>query len=384
MRVAIVHDWLIIYAGAERVLQQILQIFPDANLFSVVDYLPENVRVHIKNKKATTTFIQNLPWAKSLYRSYFPLMPVAIEQLDLSKYDLIISSSSAVAKGILVHPEQRHICYCHSPMRYAWDMQGQYLEKKGRLKQFCIKLLLHKIRMWDVCSSYRVDFFISNSHFIANRIYKIYRRHAEVIYPPVDIVAFPLHTKKEDYYLVVSRLVSYKKVEVIVKAFSRLPQKKLIVIGEGPMRKEIESKAPSNVTFLGYQPDNVVRDYMQRAKAFIFAAKEDFGIVMAEAQSCGTPVIAFDRGGAREIVHGLSHPLPTGCFFSEQSAEAVVEAIDVFEKNIEKFDPEVCHENAKRFGVERFREEFKNFVERAYENSDFGGRERDEVMAALS
>lgn len=359
-RVAIVHDWLPLYGGAERVLEQIIKVYPDADLFSIVDFIPPNERGFLQYKTVKTSFIQKLPWAKKRYRSYLPLMPFAIEQFDLSEYDLVISSSYAVAKGIITGPDQLHICYCHSPMRYAWDLQGQYL-KEGGLNRgvagIIARVLLHYIRLWDMRTSQGVDHFLANSAFVARRIRKIYAREARVIHPPVDTESFSLLREKEDFYVTVSRMVPYKRMRLVVEAFSAMPDKQLVVIGDGPDMPNIKKVAGPNVTLLGRQPANVVIEYMRRAKAFVFAAQDDFGIVPVEAQACGTPVIAFGKGGATEtVLHG-----ETGCFFEEQTIAGVQDGVREFEEM--EFDPEIVRRNAERFSAERFRSSFRLFVE---------------------
>lgn len=369
MKIAIVHDWLVTYAGAERVLEQILNIYPDADLFSLVDFLPSNQRDFIKNKPVTTTYIQKLPFAKKKYRNYLPLMPLAIEQLDLSDYDLVISSSHAIAKGVITGPDQIHISYVHSPIRYAWDLQHQYLREanldKG-LKGWIVRDILHKLRIWDYRTANGVDYFISNSEFIKKRIWKVYRREAEVIYPPVDINSFILQEEKEDFYVTASRMVPYKKIALIVEAFSMMPEKKLIVIGDGPDFSKIKKKAGANITLLGYQPFNILKDYIQRAKAFIFAAEEDFGIAPVEAQACGTPVIAYGKGGALETIKGIEQEKPTGVFFYEQNIKSLTDAVNKFEREGSIISPRDCRENALRFSSERFREEFSKTVQEIY------------------
>jgi glycosyltransferase involved in cell wall biosynthesis len=348
MRVAIVHDWLIVYAGAEKVLEQILAIFPKADLFSVIDFLPKHFRAHILDKKAKTTFIQHLPFAKQFYRLYLPLMPLAIEQIDLSGYDLVISSSHAVAKGVLTAPGQRHICYCHSPLRYAWDLHHSYL--KGEKKPLA-RYALHHLRLWDTLSSYRVDTFIANSRFIKERIEKCYRRDALVIYPPVAVEAFPLQEQKQDFYVTASRLVNYKKIDVIVEAFRSMPGRRLIVIGSGPEERTLRKKAPSNVSFTGHLPHDKLAEYLGKARAFVYAALEDFGIAPLEAQASGTAVIAYGKGGVRETCG------KTALFFMEQSPQSIREAVEIFESK-SPISPIRCRENAERFSEARFREEF--------------------------
>jgi glycosyltransferase involved in cell wall biosynthesis len=369
MKTAFVHDWLVTYAGAERVLEQMLSCFPEADLFSLVDFLPPGNRSFIMNKPVETSFIQNLPKARAKYRSYLPLMPLAIEQFDLSGYDLVISSSHAIAKGVLVGPDQIHICMCYSPIRYAWDLQFQYLFETNLergLKSWLARWLLHKIRLWDVRTANAVDCFIAISYFISSRIEKTYRREATVIYPPVDVSGFAFRADKEDFYLTASRMVPYKKVAMIVDAFSSMPNKRLAVIGEGPEFEKCKAIAGSNVTLLGWQPFNVLKDYMQRAKAFVFAAEEDFGITPLEAQACGTPVIAFGKGAALETIRGLDAVRPTGVFFNEQTPAAIKAAVALFENEASRIMPDACRENVLRFSPERFRTEFTELVEREW------------------
>ena len=363
MRVALVHDWFTVYAGAERVVEQILRVFPQADVYALVDFLKEEERGFLQGKRAQVSFIQSLPKAQQRYRTYLPLMPLAIEQFDLRGYDLVISSSHAVAKGVITGPDQLHICYCHSPIRYAWDLQHQYLKESGLergMKSWIARALLHYLRLWDSRTANGVDLFIANSRYIARRILKVYRRQAEVIYPPVDVEAFTLWQDKEDFYLAASRMVPYKRMDLIVEAFAQMPNKKLVVIGDGPEMPKVRAKAGPNVTLLGYQPFEVLRDYMQRAKAFVFAAEEDFGIAPVEAQACGTPVIAFGKGGAAETVVAGE----TGVFFQDQNVSSLIKAIEEFEKL--SFDPLRVRKNAERFSSERFRREFAALIEREW------------------
>ena len=375
MRIAIVHDWLVVYAGAERVLEQMLACYPDADLFSLVDFLPAGQRVFIRNKPVITSFIQRLPRARKKYRGYLPLMPLAVEQFDLSAYDLVISSSHAVAKGVLTGPDQLHLCMCYSPIRYAWDLQHQYLREAGLergIKGWVAKAILHYIRLWDTRTGNGVDAFIAISRHIARRIRKVYGRDSTVIYPPVDVAGFPLRADKEDFYVTASRMVPYKKVDLIVEAFSAMPDKRLVVIGDGPDFAKVQAKAGPNVQLLGFAGAEVLRDHLQRARAFVFAAEEDFGIAPLEAQACGTPVIAFGKGGALETIIPLpelecaaSSPAPTGVFFYEQSVTAIIAAVERFEGAGAAITPQACRENALRFAPGRFRAEFTAFVERA-------------------
>lgn len=361
MKVAIIHDWFVTYAGAERVVEQLLELYPEADLFSTVDFLPENQRDFIKGKKIHTTFIQNLPGAKKHYRSYLPLMPLAIEQLDLSAYDLIISSSSCVSKGVITGPDQVHVSYVHSPIRYAWDLTHQYLTEanlnKG-IKGWIAKVILHYMRMWDIRTANGVDYYIANSKFIAKRIKKVYGRDADVIYPPVDIDAFSYCKEKDDYYLTASRLVPYKKVKLIVEAFNEMPDKKLVVIGDGPDFTKIKAIARENITLMGYQPFEVLKEKMQHAKAFVFAAEEDFGITPVEAQACGTPVIAYGRGGALETVKANE----TGLFFYKQDVDSIMKTVEQMER-ISFIDAKKCRDNASRFGLNIFRKEVQEYLD---------------------
>jgi glycosyltransferase involved in cell wall biosynthesis len=369
LRIAVVHEWLVTYAGSERAVREILALYPGADFFAVIDFLSDEDRSRFGGRRPKTTFIQRLPFARKRYRSYLPLMPLAIEQLDLSGYDLIISSSHAVAKGVLTGPDQIHICYCYTPIRYAWDLQHQYLAESGLtkgLKSIVARVLLHYIRMWDLRTVPSVDRFVAISNFVARRIRKIYGREADVIYAPVDISKFPLQAKKEDFYLAASRMVPYKRMDLIVEAFAAMPDRRLVVIGDGPEFEKVKRLAGPNVTILGYQSDLVLRDHLQRARAFIFAAQEDQGLLPIEAQACGTPVIAYRKGGASETVVEIDNArrdAPTGVFFEAQSPQSIVEAVAAFERSEPLFLPESCRANAERFSTETFHAQFAAMVE---------------------
>lgn len=377
MRSAVVHEWLVNYAGSERVLEQMIDCFPSSDLFSVVDFLTDEERAFVRGKSATTTFIQRLPFAKSKYRQYLPLMPLATEQLDLSNYDVVLSSSHAVAKGVLTGPDQLHICYVHSPIRYAWDLQHQYLQESGLtrgLKSVLARVILHYMRQWDLRTANGVDYFIANSEFIARRIWKVYRREATVIYPPVDVEAFTFSERKQDYYLAASRLVPYKKMDLIVQAFAAMPDKKLVVVGDGPDMAKVKAAAGPNVEILGYQSFAKLKELMQGAAAFVFAAEEDFGITPVESQACGTPVIAFGKGGALETVRSVGeHARPTGLFFDLQTSASIIEAVTRFEAQRAAILPEYCRENAMRFSVAEFRRQYTAFVKGCLENGRKAG-----------
>ena len=369
MKVAIIADWLVTYAGAERVLEQMLHIFPDADLFSIVDFLPEGERDFIHNKPVQTSFIQRLPLAEKRYRQFLPLMPLAVEQFDLSAYELVLSSTHAVAKGVITGPDQLHISYVHSPMRYAWDLQFQYLKEANLergLKGWAARYMLHRMRRWDAQTANGVDHFVANSNFIAKRVWKVYRREAEVIYPPVDTDSFTLHESKEEVYFTASRQVPNKRIDLIVEAFSQMPEKKLVVIGDGPEAPKIRAKAGANVTLMGYQPFEVLKEHMQRAKAFVFASVEDLGIVPIEAQACGTPVIAYAKGGVLETVKGLDTNTPTGVFYEAQTTASLINAVKRFEENSERFNAREIRSHALTFDQEHFKENLKRFVGARY------------------
>lgn len=364
MKKALISDWYYVNGGAEKVIHSINSIWKDFDHYALIDFLNDENRAYILNgKKVRTSFIQKLPTAKQNHRKFLQLFPIAIEQFDLTDYELIISSSSSVAKGVRTRKDQLHICYCHSPMRYAWDLQDQYLKDSGLdkgLKGIYAKYVLNKLRKWDISNSENVDFFIANSNHIAQRIKKIYNRDAAVIYPPVDVDFFSLEEQKGDYYFTASRLVSYKKTELIVDAFNELPHLKLVVAGDGPEFEKLEKIAKSNIEFVGFVDASKLKTYMQKAKAFVFAAEEDFGIIPVEAQACGTPVIAYGKGGVLETV--VDHE--TGLFFDKQTIESLKDAIIAFEKI--KFDPKTIRQNAIKFSKERFENEMRTFVEEKY------------------
>jgi glycosyltransferase involved in cell wall biosynthesis len=364
MRVAVVHDWLYTLGGAEKVLAAILSCFPNADLFCLFDVMPKSERAFLGNRRCVCSFLQNMPGIAKNHRNYLPLMPLAIEQFDLSAYDLILSSSFAVAKGVLTGPDQLHLSYVHSPMRYAWDLQHQYLRESQAdrgPKSALIRLLLHRMRLWDTRTANGVNAYAANSAFIARRIKKVYGKDARIIYPPVDVPAMLTRRPKEDFFLTASRLVPYKNVHAIVRAFEHLPQEHLIVAGNGPDAERIRRLAGPNVTLAGFVPDQQLRSLMGSARAFIFAAEEDFGIAPVEAQAEGTPIIALNRGGLREIVLQNS-PNPTGLFFDDPDPAAIAAAVRTFIQREHEFSAERNHANAMRFSRERFLHEFRSFV----------------------
>lgn len=366
MKVAIIQEWLVTVGGSDKVVRAILDVFPQADIFTLVARKEICNELDIPWEKVHTSFIQKLPFGTKRHRAYLPLFPLAIEQFDLRGYDVVISSSHCVAKGVLTKADQLHICYCHSPVRYVWDMYNEYLEEsrldKG-LKSWLVRYLLYQIRKWDMLSSFRVDYYISNSDYVAQRIKETYRREATTIYPNIDISHFEFCEQKEDYYLASSRLVAYKKIDIIIEAFNRMPDKKLFVIGGGPNLKRYQEQANGNVMVMGYQPFDVLKEKMQKAKAFIFAADEDFGMIPIEAEACGTPVIAYGHGGSLETVCEGK----TGMFFHEQTPEAIIDAVNRFEQKGEQpFSYKACREWSEKFSEARFKQELKAFVETKY------------------
>lgn len=369
-RIAIVHEWLQVYAGSERVLEQLLRCFPEADLFAVVDFLPPQERAFLQGRKVNTTFVQKLPGARRFFRHYLGLMPMAVEQLDLGSYDIVISSNHAVAKGVITGPDQVHICYVHSPMRYIWDLQHQYLEQAGlgwSPKALYIRWLFNRMRVWDYASAQHVDHFVANSRYIARRVKKAYGRASSVIHPPVDVDAFTIGPQKAEIYLLAGRFVPYKRADLVVRAFRDQPHRRLVVVGEGPEGGHVRAAAAGarNIEFRGAVPKAELISLMQQARAALFAAEEDFGIAMVEVQACGTPVIAFGRGGARDIIETAPDVAPTGVLFSEQSVESITDALARFDALEEEITPDACRANALRFSTERFRERIIAFVSEA-------------------
>lgn len=366
-RIAIVADWLTTYAGAERVIEQMIKCFPEADIFSLVDFVPEDERSFLQGKQVQTSFMQNLPFAKKHFRAMLPLMPYAIESFDLSNYDIILTSHHAVAKGIITGPDQLHICYCHSPARYAWDLQHQYLGGAGFFATWKARLAhitLHHFRNWDVISANRPDHFIANSTFIKRRIKKLYRRDADVIHPPVNTESFTQGTERGDYYLTTSRLVPYKRVDMIVQAFCDMPDRQLKVIGDGSEMDRIKMlvQKHSNIELLGAVSSDEMTPLLQCAKAFIMAAKEDFGIAPVEAQACGVPVIAYSAGGALDTIIGLDKPEPTGVLFYEQTPKSLIAAVDQFEEQASYIKPKNCRANAEKFSEDAFCKNLTDYV----------------------
>jgi glycosyltransferase involved in cell wall biosynthesis len=362
-RVAIVHEWLAARAGSEKVVEQMLDLFDQADLFSLVhfpvDHAPPQIPPHTR---VYTSFLQHLPLARRHFRQYLPLMPLAIEQFDLSPYDLVISSNHAVAKGVMTRPDQLHVSYVHTPIRYAWDLQHQYLNQLGRgPRSWLTRLILHYLRLWDLAAAHRVDCFVANSGYVAKRIWKTYRRPAKVIYPPVAVQRFNCHRPRQDFYLTVSRCVPYKRVDLAIAAFNQLG-KPLVVIGDGPSFSQLQRAAKTNITFLRNPRDSVVSDYMERCRAFVFTAEEDFGITVVEAQAAGAPVIAYGRGGSAETVI----PHQTGVLFHQQTPADLVEAVIYFEANQGNFDLEKIRRHAEGFSEQRFQQQLESWLQQQW------------------
>lgn len=364
--VALVHDWLTGMRGGEKVLEILCELFPDATIHTLL-HKKRSVSETISRMKIKTSFVQNLPFAVDHYRKYLPLFPTAIEQFDLTGYDLVVSSSHCVAKGAITSPETCHICYCHTPMRYAWEMYYTYFSRDSLnpIIRWSVPFFMNYLRTWDERSADRVDYFVANSRNVRRRIKKHYRREAEVIYPPVDTEHFELSAKEGEYYLVVSALVPYKRIDLAVAAFNELGLP-LLIVGEGSEKKKLVKIARENVKFVDWQAASELKRYYAECKALIFPGEEDFGIVPVEAQACGKPVIAFGRGGAAESIRG-AHPdqasgdSPTGIFFQPQTKEALIEAVRLFGSL--RFEPELIRENALRFDRRVFRERIQRFVE---------------------
>jgi glycosyltransferase involved in cell wall biosynthesis len=364
-RVAIIHDWLYTYAGAERVLEQLIECYPAAELFSVIEHVPEQERGFLKGKAVTTTFVNRLPFSRRLYQKYLPFMPAAVEGLDLRRFDIVLSSSSAVAKGVLTEPTQLHICYLQSRgLRYLYDERFAYAPH--RLMAPLQDLIMSRLRTWDYVASRRPDFTIANSHFVSRWHRHRYGVESSVIYPPVNLKLFSaaFSAKKEDYYILVSRFEKYKQVPLVIEAFNRIG-KRLLVIGSGSDEKRIRRSGARNVEFLGRKGAAEIAPLVGRAAGLVFAGREDFGIAFVEAQAAGTPVIAFGQGGAAEIVRDLraGAERPTGVLFHEQSVDEVERAVREFEAARHTVSPSDCVANAERFSIDRFKQELKTFVD---------------------
>jgi glycosyltransferase involved in cell wall biosynthesis len=368
MKIALVHDWLDTWRGGETVLAEFCRMYPQADLYALVDFLGDADRKKLGDRRAVTSFLQRVPFARTHFRFFLPLFPRAIESLDLSRYDVVISSSHAAAKGVRTHSRQLHICYCYTPMRYAWDLQEQYLTQVGMgsgLRGWLARKMLERFRIWDRDVSSRVDDFVAISRYVAERIRRCYSRESTVIYPPVTVApqASIDAEPRGSTYVTVSQLVPYKRVDQLVEAFSLITDRELVIIGEGPEYARLKAMAGSNVRMLGRVSDRERDSWLARARAFLFAAEEDFGIAPLEAQGHGTPVIAFGRGGLSETIRGLDDDSPTGVLFAEQTASSIAQSIRTFEAQENRIHPDACRENAARFSAVRFRAEFADLMQ---------------------
>lgn len=380
-KIALIHDWFLkkSFGGSEKVTlllnDFLIKQYSIPDIFSLTSNI-EPFRNDTLDQKFETSFIQKLPLGKTNVQSYLPFLPFAIEQIDLSKYDLIFSSSHAFAKGVITNPDQLHISYVHTPMRYAWDQMKIYLHQSrlSRLGfEIPIRYMLYKLREWDFSSSQRIDYFIANSNFTAKRIKKYWGLNSEVIHPPVDVGRFKFNNSRDNYYLSVNRLVPNKRIDLLIKSFNKL-QKPLLIIGDGPERKKLQSLAKSNIKFLGKISNAEVENYMSRCRAFIYAGIEDFGIAPVEAMAAGSPVIAFGKGGILDTVNCLKNSkkneISNGILFKKQTSDEIYDTINWFEdkKIWKKFDPELLNNYSKRFSPEIFIEKFEFFMNKAWNN----------------
>jgi glycosyltransferase involved in cell wall biosynthesis len=364
MKVAIIHYWLVNWRGGEKVIEALLELYPDADIFTHV-YDKKGIEGKLEGRNIKTTFINTLPFAKKLYQKYLPLMPIALEQLDLGEYDLVISSESGPAKGVIVGPDTLHVCYCHSPMRYVWDMYPSYLASSGFVTRLIMRPFIHYLKMWDRLSADRVDHFIANANFIAKRINKFYRRECTVINPPVDVEEFKYSEQKEDFYLVLGQLTPYKRTDLVVDTFLKT-DKKLIVIGAGEQYADLKQKENVNIKVLGRQNWDVCKDYLTKAKALIFPGVEDFGMVPVEAMACGTPVLAYAKGGALEtVVDGV-----TGLYFHAQTTDALMACISKFEKMENSLNRQNLRQRSLVFSKENFKKKISCFIESKLREND--------------
>lgn len=367
MRVAIVHHWYVTTGGGERVAEALASLYPQADLFALIAD-PARVPSSLAGRRLTTSFLDRLPFARRAHRHFLPLYPLAVEQLDLTGYDLVLTSDSGPMKGVIVSPSAVHVCYCHSPMRYLWDQYHPYRNQMRGVARFAFSVAAHYVRNWDQAAAQRVTHFAANSRYVAARIRQYYGRESTVVYPPVDTASGRLHDNPSESYLTVSRLTSYKRVDLLIEACNRLGRR-LRIIGTGPEEARLRSLAGNTIEFLGEVGHETLWNEYARCSAFLYAAEEDFGMALVEAQACGRPVIAFGRGGALESVVSLDNAghrtTCTGVFFYEQTAAAAEAAIRRFEMNQHRFQPIVIREHASRFGAPAFRRGFQSLVDEA-------------------
>lgn len=366
MKICVVHDWLPLFSGAEEVLRGIMETIGPSDLYTLFDFLNNENRSRIGARLVIKSYLNSLPYCKSYYRWTFPFCPAAIESFDLSEYELVISSSAAFSKGVIVHPHQRHISYVHSPVRYAWDQSFQYLAGTSLARGvpgLVLRVLLHNLRIWDTRTSNGPDILIANSTSVQRRIEQTYGRSSIILFPPVELDDFPMCNDKDDYFVVASRLVPYKRIDLVVNAFTQMPNQRLIVVGDGPEMKRLQSSAGSNITLTGHVSRPKLSKIVSRARAFVFAGYEDFGIALAEAQAAGTPLLAYKYGGAVDIIRTGENP--TGLFFDEQSVEAIKDAVQRFLSQERLFVPQACNENARRFSRHNFSSRLTEIIDMA-------------------
>ncbi|MCS0493963.1 glycosyltransferase [Ancylobacter sp. MQZ15Z-1] len=366
---ALVHDWCPSFRGGERVLAELRKVFGAGDIFTLFQFLePEVLETHFGGAKFHTSAINDWPGMRRFYRHLFPLCPFLIEQFDVTGFDAVISSSAAFARGVITRPDQPHLCYVHSPMRYAWDEQFSYAEqmRMGRLGRLLFSVVLHHMRMWDTRTAHAPDVMVANSNFVRARIRRIYGRDAQVVFPPVEVAPEAFSAEKDDYYVTASFLAPYKRTDLVIRAFNAMPSRRLLVVGEGQQSRALRSIAGPNITFTGFLPRADYLRTVARAQALVFAGCEDFGIALAEAQALGTPLIAFARGGARDIVAppGAGHE-PTGLLFERQEEATLVDAIAAFEADRSRFSADACRERAGRFSTERFHRGIRRAFDRA-------------------
>jgi glycosyltransferase involved in cell wall biosynthesis len=389
-RIAIVHDWCPNFRGGERVLAELCRMYEGAEVFTLFDFLsPAEKKQHFPGVVFHTSLANRIPGVRKFYRALFPICPFLMEQFDVTGYDAVISSSAAFARGVLTRPDQPHLCYVHSPIRYAWDEQFSYFQQGGigfGPKGLLFRYLMHRLRIWDMRTAHGPDLMLANSSYVRSRIKRIYGTDARVVFPPVPVDEIEFTPQKEDYYVTASFLAPYKRTDLVISAFNAMPDRRLLVVGEGQQVKALRALAGPNVEFTGFLPRAEYVKAVSRAQALVFAGCEDFGIALAEAQAYGTPLIAFGRGGATDIVRPLGvTEKPTGVLFNKQSVEAVVAAVERFEANREALTPSACRENAMRFAPERFARDVASAFDEAvarHEMGAFGGTQTFTGMAA--
>lgn len=374
MRVALVHDWLDTWGGSEIVLSELLRVFPGADVHTLVNFLSPEDRARLGSAPIATSPLDAMPGARRWFRYAAVVWPQVIERFDLSRYDIVVSNSHAIVKGARTGPGQVHVCYCHTPARFAWTMESTYAEHaagNAAWRRPLVDFALARFRRWDRATSARVDRFVANSHHIAAAIARCYGRNADVVHPPVDVDRFVAAAaarnpgEPQTEYVTVSRLVPYKRIDVLVEAFRALPDRRLVVVGDGPERARLEALHVPNVEFAGQQGDSDTARRVAGARAFLFVAEEDFGIAPVEAQAAGIPVIAYGHGGVRETIRGQGERVPTGAFFDEQTPHAVAAAVRAFEADARRYSADACRENALRFAPARFRDEIARIVDEA-------------------